>query len=999
MIRNYYLPQVKKLIILLLCIWFFLKPHAQTSNLGKPISWNEKINNNAIPLKKMVGFSQVLVDAEDRVNDSLKDKPWRFGYKYNTNYSLNTHGRWVTLPNGDKLWQLAIESKNALSINLLLKDFHLPPKAHLHIYDINKTNVIGAYTEKNNRKDGELGTELVHGDKIVVEYFEPKSVKFRGNFRISNVIHGYRSLSSIQHSLAKGLNSSGDCNIDVNCPLGVGWDNEIRSVAMIVVNGNGICTGALINNTCNDGTPYFLTADHCLGGSTGSWAFRFNWESPPGTESCATTAGSTDPGPPYDQTANGATILTNSSASDYALLEINNMTLSDAQSWNCFFAGWDASDLTTVTEATGIHHPSGDVKKICRENDSPFHSNAAGAAVWYINQWEEGVTEPGSSGSPLFDQNHRIIGQLYGGLAACSGTNNNGQYDYYGRIGVSWNNGLSSYLNPTACGGSVLTDDGYDPNTPTLPDDAGVTSISSPSGAYCIDNFTPEVTLKNYGTNNLNSVNINYNIDGGTNNVYQWTGNLTPGSSQVVTFPSMITSAGAHTFNVFTSSPNGNTDSNPLNDGGSSSYSATIGGLDVLVEINTDCWGSEVTWSIEDSSGNTLVSGGPYADVTGGENITENICLAVGCYDFIINDSYGDGMYGSQWNSCSVDGDYNIVDVSTGVILASTIAPNADYGNQEINNFCVSQACSWSLSSTTVIDTCFGNNNGQITVNVAGGLGPFNYDIGNGNQSSGVFNNLQQGTYTIYVSDTGCTSSIQVNLQGPTPITASFNNTDVTCYGLSDGGITVSGSGGTPPYTYDFGSGFVNSNSVNSLSAGNYSILVQDVNGCVGSTTTTVNEPMDIDAFIVVFDEVNGSDGVINITVSGGNPPYNFNWSGPQGYTSTNEDIGGLVGGTYILSVTDAIGCTGSDTIVVNSFVGLKNLITDQLKVIPNPSSDVIEIQGVSGDFRIDLYDVTGKFLNSFTEKTIDLSFCSKGLYMLNISNQHSSRMLRVMMK
>ena len=79
---------------------------------------------------------------------------------------------------------------------------------------------------------------------------------------------------------------------------------------MIVVNGNGICTGALINNTCSDGTPYFLTADHCLGGSTGSWAFRFNWESPlTWYESCATTAGSTDPGPHYDQTANEATIL------------------------------------------------------------------------------------------------------------------------------------------------------------------------------------------------------------------------------------------------------------------------------------------------------------------------------------------------------------------------------------------------------------------------------------------------------------------------------------------------------------------------------------------------------------------------------------------------------------------------------------------------------------------------------------------------------------------
>ena len=67
----------------------------------------------------MVGFSQLQVDAEDKINDLLKDKPWRFGYKFNTNYTLN-HGRWITLPNGDRLWQLVIESKNALTINLLI---------------------------------------------------------------------------------------------------------------------------------------------------------------------------------------------------------------------------------------------------------------------------------------------------------------------------------------------------------------------------------------------------------------------------------------------------------------------------------------------------------------------------------------------------------------------------------------------------------------------------------------------------------------------------------------------------------------------------------------------------------------------------------------------------------------------------------------------------------------------------------------------------------------
>ena len=79
---------------------------------------------------------------------------------------------------------------------------------------------------------------------------------------------------------------------------------------------------------------------------------------------------------------------------------------------------------------------------------------------------------------------------------------------------------------------------------------------------------------------------------------------------------------------------------------------------------------------------------------------------------------------------------------------------------------------------------------------------------------------------------------------------------------------------------------------------------------------------MEINAFIFVGDEVNGSDGVINITVSGGNPPYTYDWSGPMGYTSTNEDIGGLIEVLYF-KYLNIIGCTVTDTALVNSFVGL----------------------------------------------------------------------------
>lgn len=997
---------MKKIIISFFLLAFSLSLCCQTINLGNPLSWNGKISLQNIPEKTMSGFNQSIVDSEDITNDALKDRPWRFGYKYDVNYNLKNSGSWKVLPNGDKIWQLAIECQGALTVNLLFQNFQLPKGAYLYLYDIDQTNRVGAYTSINNREDGELGSELVHGEKIIVEYVEPADVKESGRFTISNVIHGYRTLAPIEKNLVRALNSSGDCNIDVNCPLGNGWDSEIRSVAMIVVGGSGICTGALVNNTCNDGSTYFLTANHCLGGSTGSWAFRFNWESPPGTESCATTTGSVDPGPPYDQTANGATILVNSAASDFALLEINNMTLTNTQNWNCFYAGWDASDLTTVTQATGIHHPSGDVKKICRENDAPYHSNNGGAATWYITQWEQGVTEPGSSGSPLFDQNHRIIGQLYGGAAACAGTVNNNQYDYYGRMGVSWNNGLDTYLAPTSCGISTLTDDGWDPNTPTLPDDAGISTINSPQGAYCVDNFDPEITLRNYGTNNLTTVSINYDIDGTTNNSYSWTGNLAPGGTEIITLPNMISTAGSHTFNAYTFLPNGNTDSNPLNDAASANYSATIGGQDILLEINTDCWGSEITWTIEDINSNVLASGGPYSDVVGGEYITESLCLAVDCYDFIINDSYGDGMFGSQWGSCNVDGDYTITNVSSATVLASTTATNADYGNQEINNFCVTQPCSWSLSYSTIQDTCHGDNNGEILVNVTNGTGQYNYDIGFGPQSSGNFSNLSPGNYSIFVSDSNCSTSLQAVLNGPDLIQGVFTNTDASCNALTDGIMSVVGFGGNGSYSYDFGSGFGSSGVMNGLGAGNYSVLIQDGSGCIANVTGTINEPLPINTFTFVLDEVYGSDGEINITVYGGEPPYIYSWTGPSGYSSNNEDIGGLISGNYTLTITDNNGCVATENILVNSFVGNQNIENDLFQIFPNPSKGVFNIDYepmFSSNVKLNIFDLTGRlvFKKDFEKQReifIDLSNKSKGTYLLKllVDNEYLQKIIVV---
>ena len=1006
---------MKRILLSALITLSSLGAFAQVQDKGGPISWKGKLSGHVmIPQHTMPGFDMEARRIEDSIRDQAKDSPWQFGYKYDTDITPNNTGIWTDLPNGNRLWRVAINCPGALTVNLLFEDFYMPEGAHLYLFDKNGTNRVGAYTSINNRPDGLLGSELVHGDDIIVEYYEPAQVQGQGDFTIANVVHGYRSLAPIQQELLKGLNDSGDCNIDVNCPLGNGWDDQIRSVAMIVVGGSGICTGALINNTCDDGTPYFLTANHCLG-NTGNWAFRFNWESPPGTESCATTANSVNPGPPYDQTANGATILVSGNQADHALLQIDNMTLIDAQNWNLFYAGWNNDDTDgSITQATGIHHPSGDVKKICRENNSPYHQNTGGAAVWWISDWEEGVTEPGSSGSPLFDQNGRIIGQLYGGSAACSGTNDNGGVDYYGRLGVSWNLGIGNYLAPGSCG-TATVNDGWDPNQPTLPDDGGILSIVNPDGLFCSDNFDPEVVLRNYGTNDLNSIDINYDIDGAGTQTFNWTGTLTPGSTVNVILPNTVTTGGAHVFNAYTTNPNGNADSDPSNDAASSNYTATIGGLPATVTIDTDCWGYEVYWEITDAGGSVVASGGNTALVLpGGDQsaqngdpgsyastttINENLCLAAGCYDFTIYDDWGDGLDGTS-SGCSVDGNYVVTD-GAGTILIQMLdvayGTSADPGNSEIQNFCLQNPCNSTFDYSTIQEQCNGDDDGSVTVNfLTGNSTGATYDIGFGPQATGTFTNLAQGGYNVSVTDgNGCTSIVPVTLGGPTSLSASASATDESCQGAGDGSISVTAQGGTPTYTYDFGSGAGTNSTATGLAVSSYTITVADANGCSITTSASVGSPAALGGSVTsISHETSGGDGAINITTTGGGSGITYSWTGPNGFTSSAEDLSGLSAGTYTVFITDDCGgqLTLEATVLDNT--GFDKINGLEFIIFPNPSSGEITVQFIDfsiTDYNITVSDVAGRIIYSATDSgskhTLDLSHVADGAYMLRITS------------
>jgi len=441
---------MKKLFLFLSLLFFFpVINYAQISQGGKPLSFypqNAEIINYNVPTDTMPYIDVAALQKEDLILDKNKEIPWRFGQNIDVAINRNNSGINEILPNGDKLWRLRIYSQGAKSINLTFDDYRLPQGAKLFIYNDYRTELLGAFTDFNNQADRAFATTLVKGDAITLEYYEPAKAAFSGALNISRVTHGYRGIKEY----FKNFGDAGPCQVNVHCPTGTGWGNQIKSVCMLVTGGSGFCTGALVNNTSNDGTPYILTANHCYSDPT-SWVFWFNWEAP------ACTAPSSSPS---NNSVSGSTLKAKSANTDFCLVQMNSIPPTN---YGVFYAGWDHSG-TPPTSGMGIHHPSGDIKKISPCN-AMTASTYSGASCWQTPWSTAACTEPGSSGSPIFDQNKRLVGQLYGGPSACGASE---MWDYYGRFDLSWtgegsnSTRLSNWLDPGSTGSTTL--DGYNPN-------------------------------------------------------------------------------------------------------------------------------------------------------------------------------------------------------------------------------------------------------------------------------------------------------------------------------------------------------------------------------------------------------------------------------------------------------------------------------------------------------------------------------------------------------
>jgi hypothetical protein len=660
-------------------------------NGGLPTSTKLVLNDKIIDQWVFAQPDISALQAEDAITDDQGTAPWRFGFNNHTNINTTNAGSWFDLPNGGRLWILHVKCEQALTVNLTFENTNIPTGNQLFVYNPTKDFILGAFTQEHIY-DGQLGTELIPGEDAIIEYYVAPKNNY-GHVQLATVTHGYRTANEF---IEKAFGSSGSCNMNVNCPDGLPWTPQRNSAVMLVSGSSGFCSGALINNTQNDGKPYVLTANHCYS-NPATWVFRFNWQA----IDCPNPGAS-----PTFQSLSGAVLRARRTPSDFCLVEITGGLVSGTVplGYNPYFSGWDNSG-SIPTATVCIHHPSGDIKKIAFDDAAPSISQGMGSSeansTWTVEWDRNTTTEGGSSGSPLFDQNHRIIGQLWGGGASCQ---NLSAPDYYGRVANSWaptgsnsTNQLKFWLDPSNSGAAFI--DGFDPNNTTVVAlDAALSAAQLTAQAICGANYLPTVSLMNVGTTVLTSAQINYQLDNGTAQQYNWTGSLNQWQAQTISLPVIQFAAGNHTFSATVSNPNQALDENATNNQSVANIVVTAvpETIDLLkVTLLTDDYADETYVELLNSAGavvwfegNEIVAGNfgtsnfpaptdPTTPLQNNTTYNYDIPLtAFECYTFVIYDYYGDGMGASQWGG--TDGALSLADNNSIDIFA---LPAADFGD------------------------------------------------------------------------------------------------------------------------------------------------------------------------------------------------------------------------------------------------------------------------------------------------------------------------------
>jgi len=450
---------MKSRMLLLLLAICHINLFAQIGNTEIPFTWQYPDHcRKTITALTLPPIDTDLLRQQDAEQNSSRKK-LRFGVLLPVDASPENSGTWETTGTGGSLWRLMLVSEGAKALNLYFDDFYLPAGSSLHVYSADKEELIGGFDSKNNTENRKFAIAPLNSDSIVVEYYQPPDCKGKPALHIMKAGHSY--INPGLESSKRDFGDSDFCQINVNCAEGNNWQEQKRAVVRCISTDGEYeywCSGALINNTALDFKPYILTAEHNICSEFGTiyneylfsyFIFCFKYEAP----ECQSPE---EEGYLGRYTMTGCTYRASShdeggeTGSDFALLELLDEV---PAAYDPYYAGWDRRN-SSIETGVAIHHPFGDLKKISttgQVRSSSFTGTTKGThwkTVWIETENGRGVTEGGSSGSPLFNSAGNIVGTLTGGSSTC---NNYFDDDYFGKMSYHWtSNGTSktSQLRP-----------------------------------------------------------------------------------------------------------------------------------------------------------------------------------------------------------------------------------------------------------------------------------------------------------------------------------------------------------------------------------------------------------------------------------------------------------------------------------------------------------------------------------------------------------------------
>ena len=353
---------------------------------------------------------------------------------------------WTLLPNGWRVLLIDVASEGALGLRVHLESLRLPDGVRVMVYDpANPATEATPITAQSLQGESEVWTESIFSSEVVVECQVPPGVDpATVSFRATELSHFFRPL--IPKPATPSPKAAESCENDVTCfPAWAGEASGVARISFVKSGGTYLCTGCLINTVPTTFIDYFLTANHCIGDQATASTMEAWWFYQ--TSTCNGTPPSLGSVP---HTTGGADLLatqTRAVGDEFSFIRLRSPAPGGT-----LYAGWATGTPANSDTLTSIHHPNADYKRIS------FGNTTSNDANWWYMRWYDGVTEHGSSGCPLYDTGHRVIGQLYGGASDCTVQNG---IDEYGRFNVTYgfiNYWLYPPANDVVGGAAVLPD-------------------------------------------------------------------------------------------------------------------------------------------------------------------------------------------------------------------------------------------------------------------------------------------------------------------------------------------------------------------------------------------------------------------------------------------------------------------------------------------------------------------------------------------------------------